>query len=65
MRTGTVRTGEARIAFAATRGMLEKRKSDTDHRKILILPTPLLEASLVEHFSRTLSQVRELLAEYR
>ena len=64
MRTGTIRTGEARIAFAATRGMLEKRKSDTDHRKILILPTPLLEASLVEHFSRTLSQVRELLAEY-
>ena len=65
MRTGSIRTREARIAFATTRGMLEKRRSNTDHRKMLIVPTPLLEASLVEHFSRTLSQVRELLAEYR
>ena len=64
MRTGSIRTGEARIALAATRGLLEKRKSETDHRKILILPTPLLEASLVEHFSRTLSQVLKLLDEH-
>ena len=64
MRTGSIRTGEARIALAATRGLLEKRKSETDHRKILILPTPLLEASLVEHFSRTLGQVLRLLEEY-
>ena len=64
MRTGSIRTREARIGIAATRGLLERRKSETDHRKILILPTPLLEASLVEHFSRTLTRVRELLAEY-
>ena len=64
MRTGSIRTREARIGIAVTRGLLERRKSETDHRKILILPTPLLEASLVEHFSRTLTQVRGLLAEY-
>ena len=60
MRTGSTRTRESRIAFAASRGLLEKRKSETDLRNMLILPTPLLEASLVEHFSRTLRQVLKL-----
>ena len=62
MRTGSIRTRETRIAIAATRGLLEKRKSETDQRNILILPTPILEASLVEHFSRTLRRILTLLA---
>lgn len=61
MRTGSLRTRETRIAIAATRGLLEKRKSETDHRNTLILPTPPLEASLMGHFSRTLRQFLALI----
>ena len=60
MRTGSLRTRETRIGIAVTRGLLERRQSEADHRNILILPTPLLEVSLVEHFSRTLGQFLEL-----
>lgn len=57
MRTGSLRTRENRIAIAETRGLLEKRKSETDHRNTLILPTLPLEVALVGHFSRTLGQI--------
>lgn len=61
MRTGSLRTRETRIAIAATRGLLEKRRSETDHRNTLILPTPPLEVSLIGHFSRTLRQFLKLI----
>ena len=60
MRTGSLRTRETRIGIAVTRGLLTRRQSEADHRNILILPTPLLEVSLVEHFSRTLGRFLEL-----
>lgn len=56
MRTGSLRTRESRIGVAVTRGLLERRQSEADHRNVLILPTPRLEVSLEEHFGRTLGR---------
>ena len=61
MRTGSNRTRENRIAVAITRNLLEKKKSRSDMRTTLVLPTALLEERLVGHFSRTLLQLLELL----
>ena len=61
MRTGSNRTRENRIAVAITRKLLEKKKSESDMRTTLVLPTALLEDRLVGHFSRTLHQLLELL----
>jgi len=61
MRTGSHRTRETRIAIAEGRGMLTKRRSESDLRSTLILPTPALEAALVGHFRRTLGQLASLL----
>ena len=61
MRTGSHRTRETRVAIAEGRGMLQKRKSASDLRNTLILPTTALETALVGHFSRTLEQLMRLL----
>ena len=61
MRTGSNRTRENRIVIAITRQLLERRKSATDMRTTLVLPTPLLERYLVGHFGRTLAQLQGLL----
>ena len=61
MRTGSNRTRETRIAIASSRRLLEKKKSESDMRTTLVLPTALLEDRLVGHFSRTLQQLLALL----
>lgn len=61
MRTGSNRTRENRVVIAITRQLLERRKSATDMRTTLVLPTPLLERHLVGHFGRTLAQLEYLL----
>ncbi len=60
MPTGSSRTRETRIALAVTRGMLLREKSSEDLRTTLILPAPLLEQSLIDHFSGTLARMRAL-----
>ena len=61
MRTGSNRTRENRIAIATSRKLLDKRRSETDLRTTHVFPTPLLERYLVDHFSRTLTQLLQLL----
>lgn len=61
MRTGSNRTRENRIAIATSRKLLDKRRSETDLRTTHVLPTPRLERYLVDHFSRTLTKLLQLL----
>ena len=54
MATGSARTREKRIAFAASRGMIEKRRDGQDQRMTTILATNRLQDCLLGHFARTL-----------
>jgi len=65
MKTGSNRTREARIKKAVTDGYLLKEKSDKDHREAFVIPSPKLEALMVEHFERTLGKTQEILQAIR
>ncbi len=63
MKTGSNRTREERIRKAVTDGYLLKRRSQSDAREAIVVPSEKLERLMIDHLERTLNIIIDALHE--
>ena len=63
MKSGSNRTREERIRKAVSDGYLVKRRSESDHREAIVVPSKKLEMIMIGHFERTLDIITDALHE--